>query len=308
MFVVVNKANALVIDTVNHYKVLRKVISTTNKLINPLLDCYELDRSNLKDMRRLNQSIESKINFYLNNNQASSISLYYRDLKNGHWVGFRENEKYSPASLLKLPILIAALKQSELDPDYLNSLITVGNVQTNIIQNIGSNNFSLENGRAYTIEQLLEYMIVYSDNQSKDLVLNNVSREILTSVFDDLGIDIFKYTENENSISVREYASYYRILYNATYLNKELSNKALEILSRSKFRFGILAGLPLGITVAHKFGERGFENSDHKQFHDTGIIYRTNRPYLLCVMVKGGDFHVMEDIVADLSKLIYHFK
>ena len=40
-------------------------------------------------------------------------------------------------------------------------------------------------------------MIVYSDNQSKDLILKNIQKDILTSVFDDMGIDIFKYMERK---------------------------------------------------------------------------------------------------------------
>lgn len=296
------------IDTNNHFKEMRKGISSRYSFINPLLDCYELDRSNLKDMRRMQRMIENQIATAISANKATSISVYYRDLKNGHWIGYKENEKYSPASLLKLPALIAALKQAEDDPNFLKLNLYAESADNNYTQNVDGKVFRLEIGKAYTIEQLLEYMIVYSDNQSAAMILASIQRDILSNVFNDLGIDILSKDVNTNILSVREYASYYRILYNATYLNKEMSSKALEILCRSKFKLGIVAGLPAGVVVAHKFGERGYKNSSEKQFHDTGIIYKPGQPFLLCVMVKGDNFQTMEKVVANITHVIYHFK
>ena len=296
------------IDTVNHFKEMRKGISANNAFINPLLDCYELDHSNLKNMRRMQKLVESKIAGAIAENKATSISVYYRDLKNGHWLGVKENEKYSPASLLKLPALIAALKQAEENPEYLHMRLYCEATKNDYSQNVDGKKFSLEVGKTYSIEELLEYMIVYSDNQSAAMVLSSIAPEFLSHVFSDLGIDILNKDVNTNILSVREYASYYRILYNATYLNKAMSNKALEILCKSKFKLGIVAGIPEGTVVAHKFGERGYANSNEKQFHDTGIIYKPNQPFLLCVMVKGTSFQVMEKVVADITHALYHFK
>ncbi|MBK7959136.1 MAG: serine hydrolase [Bacteroidetes bacterium] len=161
------------IDTNNHFKEMRKGISSRYSFINPLLDCYELDRSNLKDMRRMQRMIENQIATAISANKATSISVYYRDLKNGHWIGYKENEKYSPASLLKLPALIAALKQAEDDPNFLKLNLYAESADNNYTQNVDGKVFRLEIGKAYTIEQLLEYMIVYSDNQS---AANDISK------------------------------------------------------------------------------------------------------------------------------------
>lgn len=54
-----------------------------------------------------------------------TIGVYVRNLNNGPWFGINENEKYSPASLMKVPILMTFLKWIELDPSILMKKILV---------------------------------------------------------------------------------------------------------------------------------------------------------------------------------------
>lgn len=292
-------------DTAQHIKEIRK---GNFLLVNPLLDCYDLGKSNLREMIALEKQIKEEINKHLVNKSATYVSVYYRDLLNGHWIGINETQRYSPASLLKLPILIAALKQAEEDSSFLSRRITINAVGDKMKQNLGTNNFSLEAGNTYTIDDLLNYMIIFSDNQCKNIVVEQMDQKYLMEIFYDLGIDINKYKENEDFLSVKEYATYYRLLFNATYLTKMHSNYALYVLSKSRFKKGIVAGVPDSVTVAHKFGERAYSEGNLKQLHDCGIIYVPNKPYLLCVMVKGSDFMAMEKVISGISKILYNNK
>ena len=105
---------------------------------------------------------------------------------------------------------------------------------------------------------------------------------------------------------VRMYASFFRVLFIASYLNKEMSQKALAYLMRSDFNEGIVAGVPPSVLVAHKFGERvSGARLEDRQLHDCGIVYYPNSPYLLCIMSRGSDFTTLDDIIKDLSLLVY---
>ena len=150
-------------------------------------------------------------------------------------------------------------------------------------------------------------MIIYSDNVAYDLLLENIDNRLLVQTFTDLGINISQGFTNPsgNILSVKDYASFFRILYNSSYLNKTMSEKALKLLNQVEFDKALVAGLPSTITISHKFGEREFLATGEKQLHDCGIIYLPDKPYLLCVMTRGKDISLLANAISQISSLIY---
>jgi len=150
-------------------------------------------------------------------------------------------------------------------------------------------------------------MIIYSDNQAYDLLLKNIDNRKLIETYNNLGVDISLGFENPNGniLSVKQYASFFRILFNASYLSKDMSEKALGLLSRVKFSQALVAGVPSNILVAHKFGERQYTDTGEKQLHDCGIIYLPNKPYLLCIMTRGKNIPIEENFVKQISSMVY---
>jgi len=285
---------------------LKEIRAGGYRLINPLLDCYELNPARMRNIKQAELKIKDYIATAKQEKNAETISVYFRDLSNGPWMGVNEDSVYSPASLLKVPVLLAALKQAQQNPGYLSQRVVfnpedVTQFNPNIV---GEKHIVL--GNSYTIKELMEHMIIYSDNDAQDLLTKNISRENYNDVFLELGIDLSKYAPVDNFMSVKEYASYFRILYNATYLNKDMSEQALTLLSYTKYNNGIVAGVPKGTMVSHKFGERFFPGSNIKQLHDCGIVYKPDRPYLLCIMTRGHDFKEQEEIISTISRIIYN--
>ena len=82
-----------------------------------------------------------------------------------------------------------------------------------------------------------------------------------------------------------------------------MSEKALELLSKTTFNDGIVAGLPENIVVSHKFGE--YILPDEIELHDCGIIYYVQNPYFLCVMTRGKDEGELKNTISGISKIIY---
>jgi beta-lactamase class A len=159
-------------------------------------------------------------------------------------------------------------------------------------------------GEKHTVEDLIVRTIVFSDNIAVTLLVQNSEKFgiSLQSVYSDFGI---KYTlDTSDNMNVKDYASFFRILFNASYLNRAMSDSALELLTETKFKSGIAAGVPATIKVANKFGEKPFDGPN-KQLHDCGIIYYPKHPYLLCVMSRGADFPTLEHNISNISALIY---
>jgi beta-lactamase class A len=276
------------------------------KFISPLLD-YEL-KPELKNTQIiiLERAIKKIIEEKLKENKAIYISVYFRDMLNGPWFGINQDETFAPASLLKVPLMIAYLKYAELYPLILSSglVYNESDMPYELTQNILPREH-MENGKSYTIEDLIYRMIAYSDNASKDMLLSNIDKSILDEVYTDLGIIVPDIRGMSDFITVKEYSSFFRILFNASYLNNPMSEKALEILSQSTFKTGIVAGVPEGVDVAHKFAERGDAVNQTFQLHDCGIVYHKDRPYILCVMTYGRDFEALTEIIKNISSEVY---
>lgn len=274
------------------------------KFINPLLDCENYHQSNIFSTVELEKNVQKFIDKSTSSGRASHIAFYYRDLNNGPWIGIGERENYSPASLLKVPIMIAAFKKSESEPGFLNKKIRYDkDLSDGMRPNITDSTITI--GNTYSVERLIYFMIVHSDNNARLLLFQNIEPIFINKVFSDVGIDMANFNDTANFMSVKSYSSFFRILYNATYLNKENSEKALQILTNSSFHHGIPAQLPVTVSIAHKFGERGYINSDIIQLHDCGIVYKGNSPYLICIMTQGTNTANLEKIIAEISLMVY---
>ncbi len=270
------------------------------RFTNPLLECTGSDNS-FGQINVSKSGLENLVNSITDSGKVKLMSVYFRDLNNGPWIGVNEHERFVGGSLLKVPILISYLKLSETDPTILNKTIDYKKQLTTNLQYFSSSR-QLEVGKSYTIEELLENMIYYSDNNAALLLSNNLGTRNFDDIFTALGMG----TPDPNSpypVDAQTYAAFFRILFNASYLSRSTSEKALDMLSHVEFNRGIQGQLPNNIVVSHKFGERS--DGDINQLHDCGIVYYPNNPYLLCIMSQGGTFPDMADAIAKVSKFVY---
>ncbi|HOV11600.1 MAG TPA: class A beta-lactamase-related serine hydrolase [Bacteroidales bacterium] len=275
------------------------------KFINPLIECDNYSPSETYNLAKLKKELLDYITEVKADGKISHVSVYYRDLNNGPWIGINEHANYTPASLLKVPLLITVLKKAQKETGFLKSKVTyTGPLDTNFHQNIGYESTLVE-GHSYSIDQLLELMIVESDNDAKEMLGSLMSFDSVQKVIGEMGIDLSGKNFSEDFLSVKEYSSFFRILYNASYLDRDMSEKALYLLSRVRFKDGLPARLPKDITISHKFGERGYLDSQMKQLHDCGIVYLPGKPYLLCVMTKGEGFDRLVNVIADISEIVF---
>ncbi|HVZ76267.1 MAG TPA: serine hydrolase [Candidatus Paceibacterota bacterium] len=255
----------------------------------------------------LQQSLLAYIQNEKSSGDTADIAIFFRDLKDGPVFGINELEDFTPASLLKLPLAFAYLNVADEYPDYLQKELFYTGTSSVIDQNFPPP-VSVKAGQPYTLEELLQYMISYSDNGAyqmlNDYLAGDPSRKVLLDqTFQELGI-IDPASEDANTVSVRSYASLFRLLYSAAYISPDHSQLLLQWLSDSSFTQGLVAGVPEGVTVAHKFGERSLPDGT-KQLHDCGIVYFPENPYILCVMTKGSDWTKLEGVLRTVSQMVY---
>lgn len=273
---------------------------------NPILDC-EYNNIVNSDISLFSNETADKVEELKNKFGLDNVSLYFRDLNDGPWVGVGEKEVFSPASLLKVPILVELLHAAENDPTLLDRVVEISSaeINQNIYQNIKPSK-PLIVGNKYTLLDVLKSMIEESDNTAVAAILQNIDSDHISHVFKAVGVP-FKDTKTEVNVRVKDYAGFFRILFNASYLSRDMSEKALEILSKSEYDDGIVAGVPSGVIVAHKFGERKIEGEqDTNQLHDCGIVYYPGKPYIICIMTRGNNYEYQGKVIQELSKYIYN--
>jgi beta-lactamase class A len=258
----------------------------------------------------LKKKLEVFIDSMVKENNLIETSIYFRDLENGPTLGLNEHLNFTPASLLKIPIMMAYLTRTEEgEALLLDKKLKFHAVKGPPLNQLIPPAKSLQENTSYSIREMIEYMIKYSDNNAYyvlSLYMDQLNPEMdyVRKIMSDLGI--LGVDSNEETITVKDYASIFVQLYHATFLNEKAHSEwALKLLSESDFDKGIRQGVPKGITVASKFGERTTADGEIKQLHDCGIIYYPQNPYLLCVMTRGYDQGVLENVIGKISQMFY---
>lgn len=274
------------------------------KLINPLYECNTGVPYGTTQLLDLKNNVENYIDQLKSTSSVSKVSVQFRDLNTGQWFGINEHDVFSPSSLLKTPVMMAYFSESQKDPSILNKEITYTYDPIPVLSQTYQTESPIKKGNTYTIEQLIEKMIINSDNAALGLLEQNIDNSKINQITIDLGITTTSDAGPADYMDVLEYSTLFRVLYYSTYLDKEYSEKALEILSKSEFNKGLTGLLPKDVIVAHKYGERDTENNEH-QLHDCGIVYYPKHPYLLCLMTKGANMNDLSTTMQRISKQIY---
>jgi beta-lactamase class A len=263
-----------------------------------------------KELKPFQYKVNALIEDTLKSGQAAAVSVYFRDLNNGNWFGIREHDKFSPKSLLKVPLMIAYFKWAESSPLVLRKNLIYKGKEKGAGVDQGSNALKLDPGKSYTVNDLIFRMIVHDDADAYSLLYENLPPGRLDKIFKDLYVE-YDPRKQEDSLSLNAFAAFYRVLYNASYLSEEMSEKALRYLSKLSFRNGMAAGVPPNIEIACKQGERTIavstEGGQHElqQLHAFGVIYYPNRPFLLGVMAQGTDVDRLTKVIRDITRLVY---
>ncbi len=280
-------------------KVLRE---SGYKYINPVLLCnIDIPRSYNEDT-----NLSTLLKDYVSKNPSNNISIYYLSLSGSGWAGYDMNKSFSPASMLKVPTVVDTLKYSESHPEILKQRFTYDGSFDNNQAEYFKPEKEIVPGKSYTLDDLITYVLDYSDNNALTVLHENINANSLSELYKDLNINIPN--DSLDFMSTRTYALFLRVLYNSTYINRENSEKILQLMTYKDFPQGLRSGIPETIDIADKFGERQvFDTNGNlikKELHDCGIVYDKN-PYILCVMTSGQDFNILSKNISDISRLVY---
>jgi hypothetical protein len=215
-----------------------------------------------------------------------------------------EPEKFFiPANLFRILVVIGYFKRLETDPGLFDRVVETGEFGLNPEQvKIFFKDSKLELHKKYKVRELLDPMITVSDNLAY-LTLNETHPEFARKVVQDLGLRV-EDPKVLRKMNVMDYALVFRVLYNATYLTPESSQKVLSLLTEMQFKIvGMRFGLPDEVKSATLSGNVELGNGEF-QLHQCGIIYAPGNPYEICVMTSGKNYEKMMSFISEISKSV----
>ncbi|MBX4192336.1 class A beta-lactamase-related serine hydrolase [Candidatus Parcubacteria bacterium] len=278
-------------------------VSNEYKFINPLL-FIKIPESESPQLQSIKSAFVNYANKVEADKKVNQISIYYRDLNTSQWVGVNTDVTFSAASMLKVATLITVLRVTQTEPTLLSKTVLIQGKPDAITQDFHPPKNPIKIGYEYSVNTLIEHLIEQSDNVANRALQKIVGDDAIEKTFKDLELPLGT-VGDEDIYTAREYSHLYRALYNATYLSREDSEKVLTLLSQTDFDDGLVAGVPEGTVVSHKFGERNLPPSEFKELHDCGIVYYPEHPYFICVMTEGYDYDIQTKIISDISRIIW---
>lgn len=250
--------------------------------------------------------LKMSIASYVEHEQAAgsltTASVYIRRLSNDEWIDLNPEASFHPASLLKVPQLIAYLKMAETQPGLLDRqykfVLPSGQMPTQYFSAK-----TLQPGHKYSVKELFHFMIVYSDNYANIELVNRMDMNAFNAAFTDLRMTPPNLRDRNYTITSRNYSRFLEALYNASYLSIPASEYATELLADAYFKDGIIRMLPKDLAVAHKMGEWG--DGQTVELHDCGIVYHEKNPYVITIMTRGNDMNKLPEIIGNISRIAY---
>jgi len=231
----------------------------------------------------------------------ADVGIYFEFLNTGANISINQDTRFWPASLIKLPTALAVLKKIERGEwHYNNKLVLFEQDKDDRYGDL----YKKPVGSQFTIEELLEELIIHSDDTAHRIFMRNLDGDNFIEILEGLGMETL-YDQDYN-ITAKEYSRIFRALFTSSFLKREYSQKLLDMLARTPFTEFLAKPIPDQILFSHKIGEHDVE----KTYLDAGIVYVPQRPYIITVMVKikpDEDQRKAEEIMRKISEQCYNY-
>lgn len=246
------------------------------------------DEEKLIFLNMSDYSIEDRIKVYLNED-INNVGLIYYDIESKDKISINSDKEFIAASTYKLTLCLL-----------VNHLATIGELDLNEIIEFTEEDYVdgtgilyyLDTIGSYSIQELLDLSIIYSDNIATDMLSRRLGgkENVRAEVYKLLNID---YPSVENIITPDVE---FEIL-NYIYKNKDnvYFANTIETLTQTDFNDRLDKYIPHEL-VAHKIGNY-FE-----YVHDVGFIF-DNSPHMLIIYTH--DIEDAEEKIAQISKALF---
>ncbi len=214
--------------------------------------------------------------------ERGEVSIYIEFLNTGANIAVNPQSYIWPASLLKVPVAMAAMRKVEKGEWSLDTKLLLHeddrDGQSGNVEHLAAN---APVGSVFTVGELIKLTLEKSDNTAYRMLLREVGFSAMRDLHEAIGLE--ELISREGKISAKEYSRVLRSLYTASYLSRSSSQLILRCLDNAIFNEYISFPVDPAVPFPHKYGK----DIDQRVYSDSGIVYLEHRPYLISVMVQG---------------------
>ena len=237
------------------------------------------------------------------------VSIYLKDLKSGRIWMHHPDDLFPAASLIKVPVMIAAFYKIRDGQLALDERMVI--TRRNRVGGSGSLKWRPD-GTKLTVRELLVHMINESDNTATKMVLDRLGIGYVQQQFPRMGLLYTGIYEegmsikggrvmHENYTTAREMSSLMDKIYTGQAVDKVSSEVMLEILKKPKAVASRLAkGMPAGWEIAHKTGLL------RQACHDSAVFLTPNGDYAITVLTgQNRAYSTAKDFITKVAHVTF---
>ena len=237
------------------------------------------------------------------------VAIYLKDLKSGKIWMHHPDDLFPAASLIKVPVMIAAFYKIRDGQLALDERMVIS--RRNRVGGSGSLKWRPD-GTKLTMRELIIHMINESDNTATKMVLDRLGIGYVQQQFPRMGLLYTGIYEegmsikggrvmHENYTTAREMASLMDKIYTGQAVDKVSSEVMLDILKKPKAVASRLAkGMPVGWEIAHKTGLL------RQACHDSAVFMTPHGDYAVTVLTgQNRSYSTAKDFITKVAKVTF---
>ena len=236
-----------------------------------------------------------------------NVCINFYDLNKNNGFSVNGDKKVLSASMIKLLILAELMKKIFENKFSLSDTVMMANFMK--IEGDGVLK-ELNTGHHFTLKELATLMIIVSDNQATNILIDFLGMENINQLGREVNLKETFLGRKMMDIEARKkgYDNYtcaddisllLKLIYQEKLINKEASQLMLDILLRQQQGERLQRYLPSDIKIAHKCGD--LDNLEN----DGGIIWLGDRAYILVVLTNGMPNLQCKQTIGKISKFVY---
>ena len=236
-----------------------------------------------------------------------NVCINFYDLNKNNGFSVNGDKKVLSASMIKLLILAELMKKIFENKFSLSDTVMMAN-----FMKIGGDGVlkELNTGHHFTLKELATLMIIVSDNQATNILIDFLGMENINQLGKELDLkETFlgrKMMDAEarkkgydNYTCADDISLLLKLIYQEKLINKEASQLMLDILLRQQQGERLQRYLPSDIKIAHKCGD--LDNLEN----DGGIIWLGGKAYILVILTNGMPNLQCKQTIGKISKFVY---